>query len=119
MTYTQQVLAATETFLASIDEIVKEEISRQENRLSLLEKSVADLLDHKAEQDEKSDDGRFMNMTQTANVLGVSRPTVYRLVESGALPAKKLSTGSDTAARTVVLTEDLKAFLDGLPSANP
>ena len=46
-------------------------------------------------------EGLILNVSQVAKVLGVSRPTVYRLVESGALPAKKLSTGSDTTARTI------------------
>ena len=63
-------------------------------------------------------EGLILNVSQVAKALGVSRPTVYRLVESGALPAKRLSTGPDTAARTVVLSEDLKRFLSELPSAD-
>ena len=91
-------------------------IAAIEAGLDILDPTVAALTAEVFAEDDMSE-GLILNVSQVAKVLGVSRPTVYRLVESGALPAKKLSTGSDTTARTIVLSEDLKAFLAGLPSA--
>ena len=59
----------------------------------------------------------ILNVTQAARALGVSRTTLYKLVESGRLPARKFATSEDAEPRTVILSEDLKAFLAGLPSA--
>ena len=94
-----------------------------EKRIAELENVVADLTadvyqEAKVPQEYDVNEGLIMNMTQVAKVLGVSRPTVYRLVESGALPAKKLTTGGNTTVRTVVLADDLKRFLSELPSAD-
>lgn len=85
------------------------DIELLQERISVLENAIAE---------DGISAGLILNVSQVAKSLGVSRPTVYRLIESGALPAKKLSTGSDTAARTVVLSEDLKRFLSGMPDAN-
>ena len=94
-----------------------------EKRIAELENVVAGLIadvyqEGKIPQEFDMNEGLIVNITQVAKTLGVSRPTVYRLIESGALPAKKLSTGSDTSPRTVVLSEDLKRFLSELPSAD-
>ena len=94
-----------------------------EKRIAELENVVAGLIadvyqEGKIPQEFDMNEGLIVNITQVAKTLGVSRPTVYRLIESGALPAKKLSTGSDTSPRTVVLAEDLKRFLSELPSAD-
>ena len=62
-------------------------------------------------------DPLIMNVTQAAQALGVSRTTVYKLIESGRLSARKFATSEDAEPRTVVLSEDLKTFLAGLPSA--
>ena len=112
------------TSMAAVIDAVDDRIAALEATVARLEKVVdGDLLPtvtkmsiQMYDEDDMSE-GLILNVSQVAKVLGVSRPTVYRLVESGALPAKKLSTGSDTTARTVVLSEDLKAFLAGLPSA--
>ncbi len=102
-----------------------EKVSALDRRVADLERIVIDIVvpsvarfDAMLGEAESMNQGLILNVSQVAKSLGVSRPTVYRLIESGALPAKKLSTGSDTAARTVVLSEDLKRFLSELPSAD-
>ena len=95
---------------------LERKVAALEAGADMLTPIVAGLTAEMYQEDDMSE-GLILNVSQVAKVLGVSRPTVYRLVESGALPAKKLSTGSDTTARTVVLSEDLKAFLTGLPDA--
>ena len=62
--------------------------------------------------------GLILNVTQTAKALGVSRTTVYKLVESGALPAKKFASSAEVEPRTVILVEDLKRYIADLPSAD-
>ena len=93
-----------------------------EKRIAELENVVAGLIadvyqEARTPQEYDVNEGLIINITQVAKVLGVSRPTVYRLIESGALPAKKLATGSNTTPRTFVLADDLKTFLANLPSA--
>lgn len=51
------------------------------------------------------------SVTDACNRLGVGRSTVYRLMASGRLPARKI------ANRTVILATDLDTFLDNLPPA--
>ena len=62
-------------------------------------------------------EGLILNVTQTAKALGISRTTVYKLIQSGALPARKFASSEDADPRIVVLSEDLRAFLANLPSA--
>ena len=50
--------------------------------------------------------------SQAAQVAGISRATLYRHVQSGALRTRKCG------ARTLILAEDLMAFLRALPIAN-
>ena len=68
-------------------------------------------------QEDDMNESLILNISQVARALGVSRPTVYRLIENGILPAKRLATGPDTGPRTVVLSEDLRTYLVNLPSA--
>lgn len=49
--------------------------------------------------------------SQAAHVAGISRATLYRHVQSGALQTRKCG------ARTLILAEELVAFLRALPTA--
>ena len=51
------------------------------------------------------------SVAEVADHLHVSTDTIIRRIRSGELPAKKIG------ARTIILAEDLKAFLDALPKA--
>lgn len=42
---------------------------------------------------------------------GIGRTKIFELIRDGKLPARKIGT------RTIILAEDLKIFLDKLPSA--
>ena len=48
--------------------------------------------------------------SQAAKVAGISRATLYRHIQSGALRTRKCG------ARTLILVEDLTAFLRSLPA---
>ena len=52
------------------------------------------------------------SVAEVADHLHVSTDTIVRRIRSGELPAKKIG------ARVIILAEDLKAFLDGLPKAS-
>ena len=92
-----------------------ERIAELENTVDLLTADVYQ--EDKVPQEYDVNEGLIINITQVAKTLGVSRATVYKMIETGTLPAKKFTTGSGMTPRTVVLAEDLKAFLAGLPSA--
>lgn len=69
-----------------------------EKRIAELENVVAGLIANvhqggQAPQEFDVNEGLIINITQVAKVLGVSRPTVYRLIESGALPAQEIGDG--------------------------
>ena len=49
------------------------------------------------------------SVAEVADHLHVSTDTIIRQIRSGELPAKKLG------SRVLILAEDLKVFLDGLP----
>ena len=100
--------------LLRIDELEKR-IAELENTVDLLTADVYQ--EAKVPQEYDVNQGTIINITQVARTLGVSRATVYKMIETGTLPAKKFTTGSGMTPRTVVLAEDLKAFLAGLPSA--
>ena len=92
-----------------------ERIAELENTVDLLTADVYQ--EGKTPQEFDMNEGLIVNITQVARTLGVSRATVYKMIETGTLPAKKFTTGSGMTPRTVVLADDLKAFLAGLPSA--
>jgi excisionase family DNA binding protein len=50
-----------------------------------------------------------MSITETAEFIGHSRSTVWQLIRSGALPARK------SGRRTILLTSDVLRFLESLP----
>ncbi|MGH9509343.1 MAG: helix-turn-helix domain-containing protein [Terriglobales bacterium] len=50
-----------------------------------------------------------MSITETAEFIGHSRSTVWQLIRSGRLPARK------SGRRTIILTADALRFLDNLP----
>ena len=121
--YVSALLKMAKDFVSNLEEIAWLQNDELEKRVAELENVVAGLIadtyqEARVPQEFDMNEGLIVNITQVAKTLGVSRPTVYRLIESGALPAKKLSTGSDTSPRTVVLAEDLKRFLSELPSAD-
>ena len=121
--YVSALLKMAKDFVSNLEEIAWLQNDELEKRVAELENVVAGLIadtyqEARVPQEFDMNEGLIVNITQVAKTLGVSRPTVYRLIESGALPAKKQSTGSDTSPRTVVLSEDLKRFLSELPSAD-
>ena len=59
----------------------------------------------------------LLTVKEVEEYLRVTRTTVYKLIQSGALPARKFASSEDADPRTVVLSEDLRAFLANLPSA--
>lgn len=50
---------------------------------------------------------------EAAEFIGLSRSNVYRLMQEGTLKARKFG------SRTIILREDLTAFLSGLPPFLP
>ena len=52
------------------------------------------------------------SVADVSDHLRVSTDTVVRRIRSGELPAKKIG------ARVIILAEDLKAYLEGLPKAD-
>ena len=93
----------------SVDDFVTEVF----RRLNDLEGKVAAIA-LLQEIDDKMPKAAVLDLTQVADVLGVSRPTVYRLIASGSLPARTmLVTGKK--GRTVVLRDDLRSFLREMP----
>mgnify|MGYP001092158513 CR=1 FL=1 len=50
---------------------------------------------------------------EAADVLGVSRATIYKLIAEGAIPARRLAT------RTLILRSDLERFAASLPAYEP
>ena len=52
---------------------------------------------------------RAYSVPETMCVLGLCRDSVYKLINTGQLPARKIG------RRTVVLESDLQAFLEALP----
>ena len=54
---------------------------------------------------------KALNLTQVCEATGFSKTKVYREIKSGNLPARK------AGKRTLVLVEDLRAYLDNLPHA--
>ena len=61
----------------------------------------------------------MLNVTEVAKIVGISRPTVYKLIQSGALPARKFASSEDADPRIVVMREDLLAFVANLPVLKP
>lgn len=49
----------------------------------------------------------MLTVRETANILGVSVHTVYRLIESGVLSAMKVS-----PRKTVIKAEEIKRYID-------
>ena len=93
-------------------------IGALEQRIDGLERRIDGLTEmYFGRQEDDMNESLILNISQVARALGVSRPTVYRLIENGILPAKRLATGPDTGPRTVVLSEDLRTYLVNLPSA--
>ena len=112
----------TRTSNEIIQELLSDTISSQMRMFDLFNSMERRILRIEAIQDqlrqeEYMPETLILNVTQAAKALGVSRTTLYKLVESGRLPARKFATSEDTEPRTVILSEDLKAFLAGLPSA--
>jgi len=52
---------------------------------------------------------RALSVPETMIVLGICRDGVYKLINEGRLPARKIG------RRTIVLEADLQAFLEALP----
>jgi len=50
---------------------------------------------------------------EAAEVLGISRALIYRLIRQGEIPARRLAT------RTLVLRSDLERFASSLPAYEP
>lgn len=112
----------TRTSNEIIQELLSDTISSQMRMFDLFNSMERRILRIEAIQDqlrqeEYMPETLILNVTQAAKALGVSRTTLYKLVESGRLPARKFATSEDTEPRTVILSEDLKAFLADLPSA--
>lgn len=99
------IMSAINDVLAVIDvvENLNDRVASLEDRLSELEAKVMS-------------EPLLLNVTEAAQALGVSRTTVYKLIESGRLSARKFASSDDAEPRTVVLREDLKTFLANLPS---
>ena len=97
-------------------DLLREQTDHLEKRLLRIEDIVEAIRDQ-LRQEEYMPETLILNVTQAARALGVSRTTLYKLVESGRLPARKFATSEDTEPRTVILSEDLKTFLAELPSA--
>ena len=112
----------TRTSNEIIQELLSDTISSQMRMFDLFNSMERRILRIEAIQDqlrqeEYMPETLILNVTQAAKALGVSRTTLYKLVESGRLPARKFATSEDTEPRTVILSEDLKTFLAELPSA--
>ena len=112
----------TRTSNEIIQELLSDTISSQMRMFDLFNSMERRILRIEAIQDqlrqeEYMPETLILNVTQAARALGVSRTTLYKLVESGRLPARKFATSEDTEPRTVILSEDLKTFLAELPSA--
>lgn len=56
-------------------------------------------------------------LEDAAEVVGLSRESIYRAVKSGELPAKRTSKRADgrPSGRILVLRRDLEAFIENLP----
>lgn len=52
-----------------------------------------------------------LTIQDVSKTTGIGRTKVFELIRDGKLPARKIGT------RTIILSDDLKAFLDKLPSA--
>ncbi|MCZ8184217.1 MAG: helix-turn-helix domain-containing protein [Beijerinckiaceae bacterium] len=52
-----------------------------------------------------------LTIQDVSKTTGIGRTKVFELIREGKLPARKIGT------RTIILAEDLKAFLDKLPQA--
>lgn len=50
--------------------------------------------------------GQLVTITRAAAILGVSRPSIYRYIESGQIPARRIG------ATTYVLVSDLRTFVE-------
>ncbi len=49
----------------------------------------------------------FLSVKETANILGVSIHTVYKLIESGEIPAVKIS-----SRKTVIKAEEIERYIN-------
>ena len=97
-------------------DLLREQTDHLEKRLLRIE-AIVEAIQDQLRQEEYMPETLILNMTQAAKALGVSRTTLYKLVESGRLQARKFATSEDAEPRTVILSEDLKTFLAELPSA--
>ncbi len=52
-----------------------------------------------------------LTIQDVSKTTGIGRTKIFELIREGQLPARKIGT------RTIILAEDLKAFLDTLPPA--
>lgn len=52
-----------------------------------------------------------LTIQDVSKATGIGRTKIFELIRDGKLPARKIGT------RTIILAEDLKIFLDKLPSA--
>lgn len=50
-----------------------------------------------------------LSVIEATRVLGISRTTVYKLMDAGRLPGRKIG------RKTVIMRRDIAAFLDNLP----
>jgi hypothetical protein len=57
--------------------------------------------------------GKLLSMPRAARYLGVGRTRMWSLIVAKRIPCRSLD------GRTVVLTSDLDAFVDGLPPGEP
>ncbi len=54
-----------------------------------------------------------LSIPEAVKASGIGRTTIFDMIKSGRLPAKKLG------ARTIILRTDLEAFVANLPSRVP
>ena len=61
--------------------------------------------------DSSTNNANAFPLVVAANYIGISKPTIYRLINKGSLQAKKIG------GRTVVLRAELDRFLQSAPDA--
>ena len=103
----QDLLNTTMNYTDTLMGLALDRIAELERRIAVLETDTL--------VEDSMDTALILNVTQTARLLGISRTTVYKLIQSGALSARKFASSEDVEPRTVILTEDLKAYLAALP----
>lgn len=56
---------------------------------------------------------RGLSIIEAGNRIGCGRSLIYDLIRDGKLPARKVG------ARTIILAEDIDAFIAALPAVQP